>query len=218
MKNVTFYRLRSSDPLAALLCVTALFACLGVASAKSEDKERWDSKYSSDAYLFGKDPISFLTQNVHLLPQGKALDVAMGEGRNGVFLATKGFQVTGIDISEKGLQKAKTLAAERGVTITTQIVDLEQVQLEKSAYDVVLCTYYLQRSLFPQIKEALKSGGMVVVETYTMEHLKYRPDFRKEYLIQANELLELFKEFKILRYQLEDTGKAAYASIIAQKP
>ena len=209
--------------IAATFCRALFLWCAfcissGTADAAPKDKERWNSKYTTEEYIFGKEPISFLKDNVHLLPKGKALDIAMGEGRNGVYLATQGFQVIGLDISEKGLQKAKQLAAEHGVTITTRVVDLEAYQLEKNAYDTILCTYYLQHSLFPQIKDALKRGGMVLVETYTIEHLKYRPTFRKKYLIQTNELLEIFKDFKVLRYQHRDDGKAAYASIIAQKP
>lgn len=206
---------RTYCALAAVLLL--LMGSLPV-DAAPKDQERWNRKYSTDKYLFGKQPIAFLQQNLHLLPKGKTLDIAMGEGRNGVFLATKGFQVTGLDISDRGLEKARTLAKERGVTITTQVVDLESHQLEKNAYDVVLCTYYLQRDLFPQIKDALKRGGVAVVETYTMEHQQYRPRFRKEYLLHTNELLELFEGFTIIRYQLVDNGQAAYASLIARKP
>jgi 2-polyprenyl-3-methyl-5-hydroxy-6-metoxy-1,4-benzoquinol methylase len=132
-------------------------------------------------------------------------------------LATRGFHVTGLDISARGLEKAQRLAKEEGVTIDTRVVDLEKVELERESYDVILCTYYLQRNLFSQIKHALKQGGMVVVETYTVDHLKYRPDFNRAYLIEQDELLALFQDFKIIRYQVEDTGQAAYASIIAQK-
>ncbi len=186
--------------------------------AAPQDKERWDRKYADEKYIFGKQPIAFLVEHLDLLPKGQALDIAMGEGRNGVYLATKGFDVTGLDISEKGLEKARKLATEHGVSITTQVVDLQQHRLEQNAYDVVLCTYYLQRDLFAQIKAALKSGGVAVVETYTLEHRRYRPRFREEYLLRTNELLELFQDMEILRYQFVDDGNAAYASIIARKP
>lgn len=202
-----------------ILCAGFLALVAGVpALAAPQDKERWDRKYGDDKYIFGKRPISFLVDHLPLLPKGKALDIAMGEGRNGVYLATKGFDVTGVDISEKGLEKARKLATERGVSISTRVVDLQEHQLEKNAYDVVLCSYYLQRDLFPQIIQALKSGGVAVVETYTLEHRKYRPRFREEYLLRTNELLEHFRDLEILRYQFVDDGQAAYASIIARKP
>ena len=75
-----------------LLAYIFLFASL--ADAKPKDKSRWNSKYSTEKYLFGKEPIPFLKTNFLLLPKGKTLDVAMGEGRNGVFLASKGHDVT----------------------------------------------------------------------------------------------------------------------------
>lgn len=197
-----------------------IFACLlaGSAWAAPKDKERWDSKYNLDVYLFGKEPTPFLKQNAGLLPKGKTLDLAMGEGRNGVFLATQGLDVLGLDISEVGLRKAHELAREKNVKIETRVVDLESVKLEKDAYDVVLCMYYMQRDLFPQIKAALKSGGMAVIETYNPDYLKYNPQFPRQYLLETNELLEVFKDFKIVRYQAYDDGKEAYSSIIARKP
>jgi len=204
----------------AVIFLTTAFAFLfvSVGDAATKDKKRWNRKYDTEQYLFGKTPIAFLKEHLHLLPKGNALDIAMGEGRNGVFLATKGFQVTGIDISETGLKKAETLAKEQGVSIGTKVVDLEQYQLRSETYDVILCTYYLQRNLFPQMIKALKPGGMVLVETYTMEHLKYRAHFKPQYLLQPNELLDHFTDLTILQYQVRDDGQAVYASILAQKP
>ena len=198
-----------------LLACTFLFASL--AEADPKDKSRWDSKYSSEKYLFGKIPIPFLIANYHLLPKGKTLDIAMGEGRNGVFLASKGHDVIGLDISEKGLEKAHLLAEEMGASIETRVVDLETHTLEKNAYDVIICTYYLQRDLLHQFQDALKPGGMALVETYNIDYLKYAR-FRKEWALGTNELLDIFKGWRVLRYQDYDDGKEAYSSIIVQKP
>ena len=198
------------------------FLCLGLSpfsvDAAPRDKDRWDHKYGTDTFLFGKAPISFLKDHLSLLPKGKVLDLAMGEGRNGVCLATQGYQVTGLDISEIGLQKAQHLAKELGTQIDTLVVDLDTYQLPANAYDVIVCTYYLQRDLFPQMIRALKPGGVVVVETYTVDHLKYRPRFLRQFLLDRNELLRHFQELTLLRYQLVDNGHAAYASLLAQKP
>lgn len=191
---------------------------LPTTEASTQDQERWNRKYGTQDYIFGKEPIAFLKDHVELLPKGKVLDLAMGEGRNGVFLATKGFDVTGLDISEEGLKKAQRLAAEQGVTIKTQVVDLQRHHLPTAAFDVILCTYYLQRDLFPQMIAALKPGGMIIVETYTIDHRKYRPRFPKPYLLRPNELLHLLDDLLVIRYQLVDDGTAAYASILAQKP
>ncbi len=182
------------------------------------DKERWNKKYETENYLFGRDPIPFLKDHVDLLPKGAALDLAMGEGRNGVFLATKGFQVTGVDISEAGFKKARALASEKGVKLTTVVADLEQYTIPPSSYDVIICTYFLQRDLFPKITAALKPGGVALIETYTVDHLQYRPKFNRTFLLERNELLTLLPGLRVLRYQEVDTGDAAFASILAQKP
>jgi len=186
--------------------------------AAEHDQIRWDKKYATKQYLFGREAIPFLQNYVGLLPKGSALDLAMGEGRNGVFLATQGFQVTGVDISKEGLKKAETLAAHQGTTITTVVADLETYNIAPDTFDVIICTYYLQRDLFPKIAAALKPGGMALIETYTMDHLQYRSRFNTAYLLEPNELLSLLPGLRVVRYQEVDTGQAAYASILAQKP
>jgi 2-polyprenyl-3-methyl-5-hydroxy-6-metoxy-1,4-benzoquinol methylase len=141
----------------------------------------------------------------------------MGEGRNGVYLATQGFEVLGLDISEKGLTKAHKLSKKNNVTIETKVVDLENFTLEPNTYDVILCTYYMQKDLFKQFESALKPGGMIVVETYNIDYLKYAR-FSRKWALDTNELLDIFKGLRVIRYQDYDDGKEAYSSIIAQKP
>jgi tellurite methyltransferase len=202
-----------------LAVLTVFFFTCSVSSllAKPKDKNRWNSKYETEVYLFGEKPIPFLVDNVHLLPKGKVLDIAMGEGRNGVYLATQGFEVLGLDISEKGLEKAHNLAKKNKVTIATKVVDLESFTLEPNSYDVILCTYYMQKDLFKQFQSALKPGGMIVVETYNVDYLKYA-QFSRKWALDTNEMLDIFKGLRVIRYQDYDDGKEAYSSIIAQKP
>ena len=184
---------------------------------KRMQKDRWNKKYDTKVYLFGEKPIPFLVDNIHILKKGKALDVAMGEGRNGVYLATQGFDVTGFDISEKGLEKAHALAAKNNVKIKTKVVDLETVELEPNSYDLIICTYYMNRGLFKKFYDALKPEGIVLVETYNIDYLKYR-EFNAKWALKTNELLDIFKRMRVLRYQDYDDAKEAYSSIIAQKP
>jgi SAM-dependent methyltransferase len=197
--------------------VSSLFLLQPVLAA-DQDKIRWDKKYATKKYLFGREAIPFLQDHVDLLPKGHVLDLAMGEGRNSVYLATKGFHVTGVDISAEGLKKAATLAAELGVTITTVVADLESYEIPANSFDVIICTYYLQRDLFPKIATALKPGGIALIETYTMDHIQYSPRFNKAFLLEPNELLTMLPGLRIVRYQEVDTGQAAFASILAQKP
>jgi len=211
--------LRASHYALQSLVGAILFLSLGPLSvaASTQDRERWDNKYDSEVYLFGTRPTRFLEENIRLLPKGKALDIAMGEGRNGVFLAIHGFDVLGVDISAKGLEKAHKLAEQNHVKIETQVVDLESYTLPKNTFDVVMCTYYMQRNLFPKMKEAVKPGGMVYVETYNVDYVKYT-GFRREWALEMNELLDVFKDFKIIKYEIYDDGSEAYSSIIAQRP
>ena len=102
------------------------------------------------------------------------------------------------------------------MTITTVVADLETYKIPANTFDVIICTYYLQRDLFPKIAAALKPGGMALIETYTMDHLQYRPRFNKAYLLEPNELLTMLPGLRV-RYQEVDTGQAAYASILAHK-
>ncbi|MGV7221001.1 MAG: class I SAM-dependent methyltransferase [Nitrospinales bacterium] len=208
---------QNNIPIFLFISIFIGFLIVTSADAKPRDKERWDNNFNEEFYIYGKEPVPFLVDNVNILPKGKALDLAMGEGRNGVYLATQGFDVLGLDISPIGLDKAQMLAEENGVSISTAIADLEEVDLENETYDVILCMYYLQRDLFQKMKDALKSGGMVVVETYNTDYLKYS-NFNKKYLLEPNELLEIFKDFKIIKYEMFDDGEEAYSSIIAQKP
>ena len=94
----------------------------------------WNQRYDTDAYVYGTEPNEFLKQQVDKLPQGKILCLADGEGRNSVYLATLGYDVTAVDSSDVGLAKAQKLAAEKGVTITTQVADLADYERTKSEF------------------------------------------------------------------------------------
>ena len=188
------------------------------------DRERWNERFKGKGFAFGKDPNPFLKKYIRFLPKGKALDLAAGEGRNAVFLAQHGFDVDAVDISRKGLIKAKKLAGEMGVKVHALIADLDTYKIEKEKYDLIANLYFLKRSLIPKIKRGLKKGGRIIFETYILEHREISaegPKDRKYYLI-PNELLWLFKDFRILFYRegiFKEGGKRkAVASLIAEKP
>ncbi|MBC8286649.1 MAG: methyltransferase domain-containing protein [Nitrospinae bacterium] len=183
-----------------------------------KDKEKWNNKYESGEYITGKEPSAWLQANAHLLAKsGKALDIAGGEGRNSVFAASKGYEVTCLDIAENGLRKAQALAQEKNAKITTVLADLDSKSLKTNEYDLVLCFNFLDRSLFSGIRQTLKSGGLLFYETFTLDYLKYS-NFKKEWVLEANELLQEFSDFRILRYQEVDENSKAFASMVAQKP
>lgn len=165
------------------------------------------------------EPSQFLVENTALLPKGRVLDVAMGAGRNAIHLAGMGFDVEGIDISPETVNMAMESVRKAGSTIRAQIVDLEAgYNIKKGAYDVIMCFNYLQRSLIPQIRDGLRRGGMVVYETFIIDQAKFGKPKNQDYLLKYNELLDMFRDFRCLRYRegmME--GPMAIASIIAEK-
>jgi len=187
------------------------------------DQKRWNDRFGRKEFAFGKEPNPFLKTHVRLLPKGKALDIASGEGRNAVFLAQHGFEVDAVDISEKGLKKARKLAREKRVRINTFLIDLDQYQIKKERYDLIANFYFLRRRLILRIKKGLKKGGKVIFETYLLEHRTLGTGGPKQakYFLKPNELLGLFKDFRILFYRegifKEGGRKKAVASLIAEK-
>ena len=165
------------------------------------------------------EPSPFLMEHMDLLPKGRALDVAMGRGRNAVFLAGMGFETEGIDISPDAVNDALNLAAAAGVPVRALIADLEKGYLfEKDAYDLIVCFNYLHRPLFQTMKDALRVGGMVVYETFIVDQARFGKPRNPAHLLKHNELLRLFREFRCLRYREGIIGeKNAIAGIIAQK-
>jgi len=187
------------------------------------DQKRWNDRFGKREFALGKEPNPFLKKHIRLLPKGKALDIASGEGRNAVFLAQQGFEVDAVDISEKGLKKAQKLAKEKGVRINTFIIDLDQYQIEKGRYDLIANFYFLRRRLIRRMKKGLKKGGKVIFETYLLEHrtLGTGGPRQAKYFLKPNELLGLFKDFRILFYRegvfREGGRRKAVAGLIAQK-
>lgn len=165
----------------------------------------------------------FLVENVRLLPKGRVLDLAMGSGRNAIHLAKMGFEVEGVDISAEAVSSALKSAERAGVKVKAKVADLEnpsqsEGRIQKGAYDVIICFNYLQRSLIPEIKDGLRQGGMVVYETFIVDQAQFGKPKNPDYLLKHNELLDMFREFRCLRYQEGIfEGRRAIASIIAQK-
>ena len=167
----------------------------------------------------GYEPAEFLKENIDILHAGKALDIAMGNGRNAIYLAKRGFDVEGVDISQGQISVALSAAQEEGVTIKARVVDLEGgYRIEKGVYDVIICFNYLQRSLIPQIKDGVRRGGMVVYETFIIDQVQFGKPRNPDFLLKYNELLNLFRDLRCLRYRegiIEN--RKAIASLVAQK-
>jgi len=193
------------------------------AEAEEKDRKKWNKKYLERPYNYGLKPADFLKEKIeliksHLPEKAVALDIAAGEGRNAVYLAQEGMEVDAVDISEMGLAHADRLAKDRKVSITTITADLEEWKIPENKYDLIVNFFYLQRSLFPQIEAGLKKGGLLVFETYTVDQLETEGHkLKRAFLLERNELLQSFKNFRVLYYEETKTEKLAYARLIAVK-
>lgn len=133
----------------------------------------WDERYSSDAYLYGREPNSFLKSMTSAIPGGgRVLCLADGEGRNGVFLAKLGFEVTTIDQSQRGVDKARQFAVESGVELDATVGDLAITDLGDQRWDAVVSIFAhlppeVRTDLHARVVRALKPGGLFVLEAYT---------------------------------------------------
>ncbi len=139
----------------------------------------WDQRYSADEYVYGKDPNEFLANAASNIPKGKVLCVAEGEGRNAVYLAGLGYQVVAVDSSAVGLEKARKLAQERGVTIETIVADLASFHIEPESFDGVVSIFAhmpppVRKQLHNQIVAGLRPNGVLILEAYRPDQLKYK--------------------------------------------
>lgn len=184
------------------------------------DATRWNVRYQDSTYTAFREPRSLLIEANKWLPEGGcALDLAMGLGYNAAFLIQKGFQVVGVDISYVALQKAKTFHPK----ILAVCADLESFYFPANTFDVVLNFYFLQRSIWEQVRKWLKPNGLLIVETMTLEMKALKPEIDENYLLKPNELKRTFADFEILLYRegwRDRNGEhpRAVASLIARKP
>jgi rhodanese-related sulfurtransferase len=171
-------------------------------------------------------PTPWLVENFQALPSGLALDVAMGNGRNAIFLATRGFDVDGVDVDPDIVTQARATARRFHAPIRAIIGNVEDgtyiIPIE--AYDVIVVFNYLHRPLFRDIKDGLKPGGVVVYQTYLEEQVRFGKPTNPAHLLKAGELAQVFAEFDILsakeRVDCAVPGGplCALAGIVARKP
>lgn len=180
----------------------------------------WDTRYTSEGYTYPKEPSRLLVELLPLLPRGKALDIACGEGRNAIFLTRNGYEVDAIDISGVALERGAEAARQEGLEINFIQADLETYQMPTDTYDLIINFNYLQRSLVPSIKRGLKKGGVVLFETYTLEQQAIGHPKNPEFLLKPNELLKLFSGLHVFFYRegvFEEDGKKAIASLAGRR-
>lgn len=194
----------------------------------------WEERYSAKEYAYGKQANDFLVQQLSQLPKGRVLCLAEGEGRNAVFLAQQGFDVTAVDSSVAGMKKAKSLAAENNVSIETVVADLAEFTFTPNSYDAVVSIFchlplQLRQKVHKQVVRALRHGGVFLLEAYTPEQLKFKSGgppvaeltMQLEDLLEETQGLEVVYSAEIERdvnEGLYHTGLGSAVQLIARKP
>jgi tellurite methyltransferase len=144
------------------------FQQLSGMKVSQDSKTQWDQRYSRPTFIFGKSPAQFLAENYQYIPfEGTVLDMGMGEGRNAVFLAQKGYKVTGVDLSSVAVKKSYLLAQEFGVKIKGVVASLKDYKIAPGSFDAIICFYWVDRGMVEKIKSWLKPGGVLIYEAYT---------------------------------------------------
>jgi len=199
----------------------------------TETAATWDDRFGGTDYLYGTEPNEFLRDQAHRIPPGPVLCLGEGEGRNAVYLAALGHAVTAVDGSAVGLDKARRLAAERGVSIETRQADLAEFEIEPGAWAGVVNVFcHMPSSLRARVHAAavagLRPGGVFLLEGYTPEQLQYGTGGPKntDMLWTPEDLrrdldglrLELFEaRVREVREGSKHTGAAAVLQIVGVK-
>lgn len=195
----------------------------------------WDERYSADEYIFGTEPNDFLKTHAAQLKPGSVLCLADGEGRNGVYLAKLGFDVTAVDLSATGLEKARKLAEQNSVNINTIQADLNDFVIEPNRWDNIISIFChlsepLRKKVHAASVQGLSKGGFFLLEAYTVEQLEmpgkggpplHELMFSAEMLKHDFQTLEIVQSLETQREVNEGSrhyGLSAVVQFIARRP
>jgi tellurite methyltransferase len=164
-------------------------------------------------------PSALLVRFGKLLPRnGLALDIACGYGQNTLYLARHGLTPTGIDLRLEALATGREAAGRANLRVSFVQADLTRFSLPHNAFSVVICFKYRNPQLYPTLRAALRPGGLLVYETYTIEHLKFgRKPLNPAHLLGRDELRHAFSDWEIIFYREVWAGRGL-ASLVARKP
>jgi SAM-dependent methyltransferase len=200
----------------------------------TQDPLRWDRRYAAETYAFGTEPNDFLVEVAPLIPAGRVLCLAEGEGRNAVWLAGQGHEVTAVDASTVGIAKAQALARARGVEIVTVAADLSDYTIEPGFWAGIVAIFAhlppaLRRAVHRGAAAGLVPGGVFVLEAFAPAQMAYGTGgpSQLELLYQLGDLrddlasLEIVIGRELEREILEGvyhTGLSAVVQVLARQP
>lgn len=175
-------------------------------------KEFWNERYASPEYVYGKEPNEYLKKKLDGLQPGKILFPAEGEGRNGVYAALNGWDVTAFDISDEGKNKAIQLAGEKNVQIDYRVLDLQKNTFYLGQFDAIGLIYAhippkIREEYFRHLVSFLKVGGYIIFEGFSRKHVDYQKmdtgvggPKEVEMLFSSKKLKTNFKGFEFLEF------------------
>ena len=165
-----------------------------------DERRRWDQRYASGEYRPRSWPSPFLERWIPSFKQGRALVVACGTGRNALYLAEHGFEVTGVDISEVAVQRASQEAGLRDLEVEFVVSDLASFVPHQEPFDLITVIRYRNRNLWPRLVEAMAPDGWILAEHHMKTNADVAgpksPDFR----LDSGELLQAFAGLRIVHY------------------
>jgi SAM-dependent methyltransferase len=197
--------------------------------------ETWNARYARDDYHFGEEPNAFVRANAHRLQAGQSvLCVADGEGRNSVFLAGLGLEVTAFDFAPNAIAKAKALAARRGVRVDHREGDILEWNWNAPTYDAVVAVFIQflppaeREAVFAGMKAAVRPGGLFLLEGYRPEQVDYGTGGppRREHMYTREWLEAQFSGWEMLAFSSYDaeiqegrghSGISALIDLVARK-
>jgi SAM-dependent methyltransferase len=195
----------------------------------------WDKRFEGDGFLFGEQPNTYLLSQQNNLMSGNALAIADGEGRNGVWLAGQGLHVDAFDFSQNALAKAKALATRKGVQLNLHCTDWQSFDWQSLHYDNIVGIFFQfadahdRAEIFKRIDQALKPGGVLIIQGYTPAQLKFNTGGpgKLDHLYTETMLREAFANYQVLdarTYEAEiaegtaHVGMSGLLGFTAKKP
>jgi len=188
---------------------------------KSKEKADWNKRYREGFYDGAIEPHTLLKKFWHTIPGKHIVDIAMGNGRDAIFLSEKGFFVTGLESSIEAINITKKTMFQKNLTVYPVLGDARSLPYKRGALDCVLVFYFLEREIMDEIGILLKKGGILIYETFLKRQNEFDRPKNPDYLLDDGELISYFRDFELLFYDeiIETAGdkKKAIARAVGRK-
>jgi len=181
----------------------------------------WDKRYREGFYNGATEPHPLLRQFVHAIPKGPVADIAMGNGRNAIFLAEHGYKVTGLDRSMEALKIARNRMVEQGPSFSLVLGDADNLPFRSGSMAGVIVFYFLLRNIVEELVGLLHGGGVLIYETFLKRQNAIDRHRNPDFLLDDGELVGRLKDLELVFYEETifgtERGKRAIARFVGRK-